>query len=275
MLFDVRGRHRRRAVRVIYIGLALIFLLGFVGLGVGGGFGSGGIFSAFTNAEGGSSASFAAQISKYQKLTKKEPNNASAWENLTKNLLHESGGSETYVTSAGEVTAKGKQLFKEASSSWDRYVALAGGKPNAELAQLMEGVYGETGLNEPNKEIEVLQIAVAARPTDAALFAALAQAGYKAHNTSLGDLASAKAVALSPAVDRKRVKTELAELKANPSGEKTAETTSNGTTYTGKLNAKGEFKGQALKTTSTATAPAGSTKTTTAPAGKTTTSKSK
>ncbi len=270
MLFDVRGRHRRRAVRVIYIGLALIFLLGFVGLGVGGGFGSGGILSAFTGAEGSNNASFSGQISKYRKLTEKQPNNASAWENLTKNLLHESGGSEKYVTSAGEVTAKGKQLFKEASSSWDRYVALAAGKPNAELAQLMEGVYGETGLSEPTKEIEVLQIAVAARPTDAALFAALAQAGYKAHNTSLGDLASAKAVALSPAVDRKRVKTELAELKANPSGEKTYTTVTNGKTYAGTLNAKKEFQGTEVKSASTATKT-----TTTTPAGKSTTTKSK
>ena len=265
MLFDVRGRHRRRAVRVIYIGLALIFLLGFVGLGVGGGFGSGGIFSAFTNAEGGNSASFSAQIKKYQKLTKKEPNNASAWENLTKNLLHESGGSETYVTSTGVVTSKGKELFKQASAAWERYVALSQGKPSAELAQLMDAVYGEGGLDEPAKQVEVLQIAIAARPTDAALFAGLAEAAYKAHNAGVGDLASTKAVELSPAADRARVKAELAEVKANPSGEKTATTTTNGKTYTGKLNAKKELKATEVKTTSTATAPA----------GKSTTSKSK
>ncbi|MGA2451996.1 MAG: hypothetical protein ABSG93_00620 [Solirubrobacteraceae bacterium] len=262
MLFDTRGRHRRRAVRVIYIGLACIFLLGFVGLGVGGGFGSGGIFSAFTNAEGGSSASFSAQIKKYQKLTKKEPNNASAWENLTKNLLHESGGSETYVTSTGQATAKGKELFKEASHAWESYVALDSAKPNAELAQLMEGVYGEGGLNEPAKQVEVLQIAVAARPTDAALYAALAEAAYKAHNTRVGDLASEKAVSLSPATDRTRVKDELAEVKANPSGEKTYTTTTNGKTYAGKLNAKKELEATEVKTK-------------TAPAGTTTTSKSK
>ena len=36
MLFDLRGRGRRRAVRVIYMGLALLFGVGFVGFGVGG-----------------------------------------------------------------------------------------------------------------------------------------------------------------------------------------------------------------------------------------------
>jgi len=241
MLFDVRGRHRRRLVRVIYIGLALIFLLGFVGLGVGGGFGSGGIFSAFTKEEGSGGASFSSQIKKYQKLTREQPNNASAWENLTKDLVHEAGN-ETYTTSAGEVDAKGKELFREAAAAWSGYLALSPPRPNIELAQLMETVYGEAGLNEPSKEVEVLQLAVAARPTDAALYASLAEYAYKAKNVRVGDLASAKAVSLSPATDRARVKAELAEVKANPSGEKLYETTTNGKTYVGKLNSKGELK---------------------------------
>ena len=46
MLFDLRGRGRRRTVRVIYIGLAVLIGLGLVGFGIGGGFGGGGILSA-------------------------------------------------------------------------------------------------------------------------------------------------------------------------------------------------------------------------------------
>ncbi len=258
MLFDVRGRHRRRAVRIIYIGLAVIFLLGFVGLGVGGGFGSGGIFSAFTKEEGGGSTSYSGQISKYRKLTEKQPQNISAWENLTKNLLHEAGG-EQFETSSGAVTSKGKELFHQVAAAWSGYVALNPPKPNAEIAQQMELIYGESGLNEATKEVEVLQIAVASRPTDAALYASLAEYAYKAKNTRVGDLASEKAVSLAPATDRVRIKRELEELKANPSGEKVFTTTTNGKTYTGKLNSKGEVKATEVKTS---TAPAGtSTKT--------------
>jgi len=253
MLFDTRGRHRRRVVRVIYIGLALIFLLGFVGLGVGGGLGSSGIFSAFTKEGGGGETGFSKQIKKYQKLTKERPTDASAWEGLTKNLLHEVAASETYETSTGVVTSKGKELFRQAAQAWTSYLALSPAKPNTELAQLMETVYGETGLNEPAKEVEILQLAVAAKPTDAALYAALAEYAYKAHNTRVGDLAAEKAVSLSPAVDRTRVKDELAEVKANPSGEKTYTTTTNGKTYVGKLNAKKEFQGTEVKTTTTPT----------------------
>ena len=57
-------------------------------------------------------------------------------------------------------------------------------------------MYGEAGLSEPAKEVEVLQIAIVGRPTDAALYAALAEYAYKAKNQRVGDLAAEKAVAL-------------------------------------------------------------------------------
>jgi hypothetical protein len=111
MLFDLRGRGRRRTMRVIYIGLAALIGLGLVGFGIGGGFGGGGLLTAATNNEGAGSASFSSQIKRYQKLTANQPTNVSAWENLTRALLHEAGG-EAYVTRSGEVTGKGKELFK-------------------------------------------------------------------------------------------------------------------------------------------------------------------
>src|SRR5271168_4507540 len=194
MLFDLRGRHRRRAVRVIYTGLAVLMGVGLVGFGVGGGFGGGGLLNAASNKEGSNAASFSNQIKKYEKLTKEQPTDASAWENLANAQLHEAGG-EAFVSSAG-VTAKGKELFAKVAQSWNSYIALNPAKPNAELAERMVTVFGEEGLNEPAAEVEVLQIAVAARPTSAALYAQLAEAAYKAHNPRVGDLASAKAVSL-------------------------------------------------------------------------------
>jgi hypothetical protein len=260
MLFDLRGRGRRRAVRVIYTGLAVLMGVGLVGFGIGGGFGGGGLLSSINKGEGGGGgATYSAQIKKYTKLTQQQPSNVSAWANLTKAQLHEAGN-EPYTTTAGQVTSKGKELFRQAAQSWTSYIALNPPKPNAELAQLMETVYGETGLNEPAKEVEVLQLAVVARPTDAALYAALAEYAYKAHNTRVGDLASAKAVSLAPAAQRTALKHELAEVKANPSGEKTATTTTNGKTYVGKLNSKKELKATEVKTTPATTTTSTSTK---------------
>src|SRR3712207_5326638 len=47
MLFDLRGRGRRRFIKVVYIALAFLMGLGFVGFGIGGDV-TGGIFDAIT-----------------------------------------------------------------------------------------------------------------------------------------------------------------------------------------------------------------------------------
>jgi hypothetical protein len=260
MLFDLRGKGRRRAVKFIYIGLALLMGVGLVGFGVGGGFGGGGILNAASNNEGSNSASFSSQIKKYRKITQTQPKNEAAWEKLTEALLHEAGG-EAYVNSTG-VTSKGKELFSQADQAWTSYISLNPPKPSAKLAQLMVNIYGEEGLKQPEKAVQVLQIVVAARPTSASLYASLAEYAYKAHNVRVGDLASAKAVSLAPAAQRVRVKNELAEVKKNPSGEKVYTTTTNGKTYTGKLGPNGTLQGTEVKTISTgaSTTPPSTTK---------------
>src|SRR5271166_3076874 len=252
MLFDLRGRGRRRTVRVVYIGLALLIGVGLVGFGIGGGFGGGGLLNAASSNEGAGAASFANQIKKYRKLTAEQPTNAVAWEELTKALLHEAGG-EAYVTSAG-VTSKGKELFAQASESWSHYLALNPSKANPELAQLMIPVYGEEGLNQPAQAVQVLQIVTANRPTSASLYASLAQYAYKAHNTRIGDLAAAKAVSLAPPAQRARVAQELAEVKKSPSGEKGYTATTNGKAYVVKKAPNGEYTARPASTTP---APAG------------------
>jgi hypothetical protein len=242
MLFDLRGRGRRRTVQVIYVGLAVVFLLGFVGLGVGGGFGSGGIFSAFTNSEGTGGTSHSAEVTKYKKLTAQQPNNVAAWEALLGAQLHEAGG-EAYVTRAG-VTAKGKELYAQIASSWRRYLALNPTHPNVSLAKEVLEVFTEEGLNEPAAAVQVLQIIVAAEPASTHYYSFLADYAYKAHNTRVGDLAAQKAVALAPAAQRERLKTELATLKKGPTGSaETATATTNGQTFTVKSGGNGTYTG--------------------------------
>ncbi|HEX7610240.1 MAG TPA: hypothetical protein VF380_06180 [Solirubrobacteraceae bacterium] len=255
MLFDLRGRGRRRTVRVIYIGLALLMGVGLIGFGIGGGFGSGGILNAASNSEGGGSASFSAQIKKYKKLTAQQPASVNAWEQLTLAQLHEAGG----FTQNG-LTPKGKELFQEASESWQHYLALKPPNPSVPIAHQMILVYGEEGLNQPAQAVQVLQVVVAAQPTSAALYAQLAEYAYKAKNTRLGDLAAIKAVALAPVAQRARVKTELAEVKKYPNGERTYTTTTNGKTYAVKKAPNGTYTGAELKK---ATAPATPTSTVT------------
>jgi len=216
MLFDLRGRGRRRTVRIIYIGLAVLMGVGLVGFGVGGGFGGGGLLNAASNNEGSGHASFSSQIKTYRKLTQTQPNNAAAWEKLTAAQLHEAGG-EAYISN-GTLTPRGKELFSQTAQSWNRYLALNPPHPSSELAQEMVRVFGAEGLNEPAEAVRVMQIVVAARPTSPALFAALAQYAYEAHNTRVGDLATQKAISLAPAAQRTQLRLELERIKKNPTG---------------------------------------------------------
>jgi hypothetical protein len=217
MLFDLRGRGRRRTVQILYMGLALLMGVGLVGFGIGGGFGGGGLLSAANSNEGSGGATFSSEIKKYKKLTTAQPSNLGAWEKLTNAQLHEAGN-EAYVTRAGAPTSKGKELYAQVAQSWNHYLALNPAKPNSELAERMVSVFGEEGLNQPAAAVQVLQIVVAARPTSAALYSNLAIYAYKAHNVRVGDLASKKAVALAPAAERPRLQGEFAALKKNPSG---------------------------------------------------------
>jgi hypothetical protein len=253
MLFDLRGRGRRTTVRVIYMGLALLMGVGLVGFGIGGGFGGGGFLNAASQNEGSSGASFASQIKKYEKVTRQQPTNLEAWEKLAKLQLNEAGG-EAYVTSSG-LTSQGRQLFARIAQTWNSYIALNPPKPNGALAQEMLRIFGEEGLNKPPEEVQVLQIVVADKPTNVAYYAELARYGYLAHNTRVGDLASAKAVSLAPANQRQRLKTELAALRKGPSGGtgETLTATTNGKTYTVKPGGNGTFTGTVPQTTSAPT----------------------
>ena len=117
----------------------------------------------------------------------------------------------------------------------------------------MAHVYGEEGLNEPAKAVEVLQIVVAARPTDAALLRGARRVRLQSEQHQRRRPRLRKGRQPRAGRGRTRVKNELAEVKANPSGEKTYTTTTNGKTYVGKLNAKSELEGTEVPSTSTST----------------------
>jgi hypothetical protein len=204
MLFDLRGRHRRRAVKVIYIGLALLIGGGLVLFGVGtGSGGGGGLLNAASENGGSGGTSFANQIKKYEKTLQKQPTNVAAWEKLTLAQLHEAGG-EAYVNaSTGAPTAKGKELFSKASRSWESYLAQNPPKPSTELAKLMVRVYGVEGLNQPAAAVQVLQLVVAAEPNSASFYSQLAEFAYKAKNVRVGDLAAAKAVSAASGIEER------------------------------------------------------------------------
>jgi hypothetical protein len=217
MLFDLRGRGRRRTVQVIYLGLAVLFLLGFVGFGVGVGGGGGGLFNAFTENKGSNGASFAAKVEAAQKRVKREPHSAAAWQALTNAQVHQAGEEAYSDPTTGQFTSKGKEFLAQVSRSWNTYLKFEPHNPNTALASQMFRIYSEEGLNQPAEAVAALQIIISTKSPSEALFAKLAQYSYKAHNASEGDLATKKALALAPKSERAQVKAFLEAIKKNPS----------------------------------------------------------
>ena len=83
MLFDLRGRGRRRTIQVIYLGLALLMGGGLIFFGIGGNT-SGGLFDAFSGSSGSQSASevFQGRLDRLQRRTRTNPQDAQAWATL-------------------------------------------------------------------------------------------------------------------------------------------------------------------------------------------------
>lgn len=221
MLFDLRSRGRRRTVQVVYVVLALIFLVGFLGFGVGaGGFGGGGILeNVFGNKEG-KAAGFAGEIEAAEKRVRKNPSDAEGWAKLADARFHEeSSSSGLYNEESKTYTAAGKQLLLKTAEAWNRYMALNPSKPNLTVAQEMLNVYALEGLNQPQQNVQLLQqVVIPAKPPSAALYGDLATFAYQAKNTSLGDLATKKTLDLTPASQRAQVKSQLEQIRANPTG---------------------------------------------------------
>jgi len=242
MLFRSRGRGRRSTIRVIYVGLALLMGVGLVGFGIG---------NRRQRRRHPQRREQPRRLGWPQLLRPDQEvpeahartaNNLGAWEKLVTAQLHEAGG-EAYVTRTG-VTGKGKDCSRRSGSRGTATWRLAPDTPTPNWPRRMVAVFGEEGLNDPAAAVGVLQIAVAARPTSASLYGALAQYAYKAHNTPVGDLAAEKAGQARPAPAEGPFETRFESLKKNPSGGGEALTgRTNGKTYTVKPSPGGGYTG--------------------------------
>ena len=163
------------------------------------------------------------------------------------------GGATSGITGSRASSANGASLEMIPNLAIDACAVLAKARTNLELAKRMAlSIFAPEGLNQPAAGVQALQIVVAAEPKNGTYWAQLAAYAYKAKNVRVGDLASAKALALIPAADRARVKTELEAAKKSPGGEETLTGTTNGKKFTVKKSPSGSYTG-ALPTTTTTT----------------------
>ncbi|HEY7623086.1 MAG TPA: hypothetical protein VH834_25140 [Solirubrobacteraceae bacterium] len=212
MLFDLRGRGRRRTVQVIYLGLALLMGGGLVLFGIGGGT-NGGLFDAINGSGGGGGTSvdsvFKQRRDALEKRVQANPADAAALAALAKLHAENAGTGENFNQTQQAFTEKGLAELRAASNAWQRYLALNPKKPNLDAATVMTTAYGPSGLKQYDKAVQALEIVMAQSKESAANYAQLAILAAGAKQTRKSELAAKKAVALAPKDQRKQLKSEI------------------------------------------------------------------
>jgi hypothetical protein len=215
MLFDLRSRGRRRAVKVIYSGLALVMVSGLLLVGVGTG-GSGGLLQGLEgNGTNGTTGVNYGPLNAALKAVKANPNSATAWANLVAARQSTAGQGSNYetdaVTQTGAYTKSGDKQLQGLIVAWNHYQSLTK-KPAQNTAILAARAYDS--LREFSGAALAWQVVASAINTESA-FACVAYNAYAAKEKRVAGLAAAKALALTPKAARAEVKTDLTEAKTS------------------------------------------------------------
>lgn len=228
MLFDLRGRGRRRTVQAIYLSLALLMGGGLVLFGIGSS-SSGGLFDALSGNSGSQSATAGIdkRIDRALAATKARPRDPGPWAQLAALRFQRAGIDE--IGADGRYTADGLRRLGLASQAWERHLALDPKQPSVRTAKFMVQAYEASGLNQLDKAVRAKQIVTAAeKPPNSNLYAQLAELAYRAKDERTASLAADRAVSLAPKSQRKALRTALDALKTQAATQSAGQTATTG-----------------------------------------------
>ena len=211
MLFDLRGRGRRRTVQAIYLGLAILMGGGLVLFGIGGAT-NGGLIDAIQGNGSTTSAAdtFTKRVNSLEKRTQANPQDARAWAELADVRFQTATSGANYDQSTGAYTAKGKAQLRQAAAAWQRHLALSPEKPNQRVAGEMVTTYGATGLRNYPEAVKALEFVIDATPKPTyQTYAQLAVLAHGAKQTRKEKLATEKAADLAPKGQAKTVRDQI------------------------------------------------------------------
>lgn len=234
MLFDLRGRGRRRFVQGIYLGLAILMGGGLILFGVGAGT-NGGLLDAFSSSNsGGTSVSdvFKKRVDSAEKAVQARPMDPKAWAELTRVRFQQASTGDGFDQNNGVFTDKGKEQLQGASNAYDKYLSLTK-KPDDTVAAIMVQAYGQYGLNQPDKAVSAMEVVMDRRQPTAQLYVQLASLAYQAGQTRKAELSSKKALSLANKDEKEQIKAQLdaartaASVQASTSSPSTTSSPSN------------------------------------------------
>lgn len=221
MLFDLRGRGRRRVVQVIYLSLAILMGGGLVLFGIGSDT-SGGLVDAFSGEDGNNSDAdkeIDKQITRAENVALRSPKNPAVWVSLTKLRFQAANIGDGFDQNTSAYTQDGRVRLRAADQSWQRYLALEPRNPDDRVASLMVQAYGAAGINQPAKAVRAQEIVIDGRAGGLSkeqrsnLFAQLALLAYQAKQDRKGDLAAGRAVELAGTTQKKLLRTQIDQAK--------------------------------------------------------------
>ena len=176
MLFDLRGRGRRRTIQVIYLSLALLLGGGLVLFGIGGDV-QGGLFDAFRDESGGGNDVLQEDVDKAQERVDANPRDAAAWAALAESKANLANQSEGVDPNTGTYGGESRQVALEAVRAWDRHVSLAG--PNVDDGVARVILLTHEALGQPRKAFDTWNHVVDVKKNpDSSDFQRLAELAY-------------------------------------------------------------------------------------------------
>jgi hypothetical protein len=216
VLFDLRGRGRRKTVQGIYLTLAILMGGGLVLFGVGGNV-SGGLLDAIkNNPKSANSDIFTKRLKAAEQLATTQPKNAQAWANVVKLRYQVAGTGDSYDDTTGAFTNKGKAELQAVDQAWTHYLDLDPKKIDTTAATYMVNAYAPNALNQSDKLVRAYELVIdsTAKPTFDQ-YRNLAIYSYVAGQTRKGDLARGKALELAPKDQRSIVKQQIDAQKTD------------------------------------------------------------
>lgn len=220
MLFDLRGRGRRRAIQVIYLTLAILMGGGLILFGIGGGT-SGGLVDAITGSGGGGNDStFEDRVEDARKAVAANPQDAIAlaslvnarWQ-LAQQVAQETAAENDFETEAQVwASPEPREQLQLADRAWQRYIALEPADLSLGAAGSMMQVYSL--LDEPEKAVVVAEALTEADPENYRRYQQLFELALQAGQQRKADLAYDKALELAGEASQSTRRTAKSEMDA-------------------------------------------------------------
>jgi hypothetical protein len=220
MLFDLRSRRRRTAVRVIYVFLAFIMLAGLVLVGVGTGNNNGGLLNAFTNNGSGGNGNAVANKAVQTALAtaKKKPDAPASWSGLMTAYYTAAESGSNYNSTTGAFTKGGKAELKNAVTAWNKYLDVTKQKASLDTSLFAAKIY--QSLADWKNAAVAWQYMIGSQKAGSLNtlkgYECVALNSYAAGNSTNGALAGAKALALQPTkLEKTSWKADLKAIKGS------------------------------------------------------------